>query len=520
MATDHRPALRAELVLERAQGEEPCLFDPLLERRVNLGAISYAIVQRLDGRRTPAEIADEVALREGAPRERVVEVLRRFYLLNQVEGAGAATLARIRALKAGAEKLDLAVLEEARFACQGSGECCQNYAFGPLTDDDIARIEALEPEIRRVYPSIGPGPYVVELPAEEVRAGRYLKTVDERCVFLQPDARCGLHAAFGADSKPGLCSLYPYVALATIAGFKVYDNGECASFATSARAGPTAVDDMPRIGKLIDGGFALHHPTVLLERGTLCDYGYFVAAQSVLCDLVALGRGRAAETVVAAGRLLRRFIDALTACPLEAGEPQRTAAAALALDPDRLYAPAATPAAEGLAGIAAVAADLMRELASVISMAQLTPRDILTARLGREIAQVLHIVQTIAAHRADPAATPLPAYFAELAAVPADDPEVEAVLRISLRQTFFGHNALIEERPLAAMLRLALAVLVAIWGGRLRAAAERAPRVRPADLSFGHMLARRVFRQTAIAHVFVAHEHRASAAIEALTACL
>lgn len=519
----YQPKLRDDLRLERTEGDPtPALYDPVHDRRVNLGAFSYAIAQRLDGTRTLAAIADEIALSfgpAGAVRDEIERTLRSFFLLHLIDGAGGPTLERKRALRSGASKLSWSILGEARFACQGSGECCQNYAFGPLTDADVARIAALDADIARVYPDIGPGPHFHEISTSDGGKGRYLNKVDERCVFLRSDNRCGLHAAFGADSKPGLCSLYPYVPLATIDGIKVYDNGECASFATSARTGTPLAEDLPRLEKL-SGELALYHPVVFLDARTPCDYGYFLAAQSVLADLVALGKSDACGTLVAAGRVLRGFVRALGTCPFEPGEPERAAAAALEVDLAEVFerpAPADVVGA-GLVAIADVTSDLMRTVARVIAVAQPSPRDILTARLAREIAQVLHVVHTLAAYRADPAAVELPPYYAEIAAVPAGGAEVEEALRISLRQKIFGHRALIEERPVPAMLRLAIAHLVAIFGGKLRAAADRAPGVRPQDLSFGHMLANRVLRQSSVARVFVEHEDRAWVAVEAVPA--
>src|SRR5205823_4119292 len=119
---EYRPKLRADLRLERAEGADtPALVDPVHDRRVNLGPIAYALAQRLDGTRTLAALMDELALHERAPPAEVERTLRSFLLLQIVEGAGAATLERARALRRGDAKLSWSILGEARFACQGSG---------------------------------------------------------------------------------------------------------------------------------------------------------------------------------------------------------------------------------------------------------------------------------------------------------------------------------------------------------------------------------------------------------------
>jgi Fe-S-cluster containining protein len=437
--------------------------------------------------------------------------VRSLLLLNMLDGAGPAIVARARAIRAG-EPVGFLFLPETRFACQGSGACCRNYMFGPLEDEDCARLDALDADARRAMPDLGDGPLYVTLPPEK-GGDRFLRTVDDHCIFLRPDERCGLHAAFGADAKPGLCRLFPYVALPTLLGIKIFDGGECASFATSARCGTPLTEDFERVRRLAGTHFNLYHPTVLLDARTPCDYGHFLRLQERLCEIVAMGLGSAAETVVAAARLGRAFAAALAACPLGPGEPDRTVDEVLARDPRGLYGPEGRPAG-GFAAVAAIAADLLGALrASIARLA--SPRDLLTARLASEIGQVIHVIELVARRRESPGA-PLPGWHEEIAAVPHASPDLEAALRISLRQQFFGNRALLSDRLAPAMLRTAFAHLVAVYGGKLRAAADRAPAVRPADLSAGHSLAARVLRLSTIASVFVAHEERAREAIEAV----
>src|SRR5262249_52636181 len=122
-----------------------------------------------------------------------------------VEGAGDATAARADRLARGEEALRLVILDGARFQCQGSGACCRSYVFGPLYDDDIARLEGLDfPDLER--------PFVVA-----ANGGPRLRSVGDRCIFLDADERCRIHLRYGAEAKPRICRLYPLEAHATVA---------------------------------------------------------------------------------------------------------------------------------------------------------------------------------------------------------------------------------------------------------------------------------------------------------------
>jgi hypothetical protein len=79
-------------------------------------------------------------------------------------------------------------------------------------------------------------------------------------------------------------------------------------------------------------------------------------------------------------------------------------------------------------------------------------------------------------------------------------------------------RALMEDRVGAALLRLALWQLTALWGGRRAAKLAGRARVEPDDLSRAHMLAQRVFNLKHAAEVFVEESAQGYAALEALPA--
>lgn len=60
--------------------------------------------------------------------------------------------------------------------------------------------------------------------------GWFLTHVDGHCVFLQPDNLCGIHAAWGAEAKPGFCREFPYRRLRDPNGEVLVIRPECAGF--------------------------------------------------------------------------------------------------------------------------------------------------------------------------------------------------------------------------------------------------------------------------------------------------
>jgi Fe-S-cluster containining protein len=509
------PCLRPDIeYLTAEDGLPPALWDPVLRRRVELGRVAHEVVAGMDGRRALGEVLDQAVSRGGASAEMAEQSVRTLLLLNLLSGAGADIIARVRRVRDG-ERPGLRVLPETRFTCQASGDCCQSYSFGPLEPGDVARLHALGDALRAAFPQLGDGPYLEERPQDSGEVHRYLKSVDERCVFLLPDHRCGIHAHFGAAAKPDMCRDYPLHIVPTALGLRVFDRGECSRYADSARCGPPIAEQPERMLRLLPVDFdhdkGLDHPAVLLDAHTPCDYGHFVPLQEALCDLLGAGIGSAGQTLCAAGRLLQAFQGALAECPLRAGEPDRTVAEVLGTAPAVLYAPPdqATRQA-GLEAIAEIAGDLLREVGFRIAAAENLLQPLTSLMNVRQFAAVIHTVRLLAADRAGLMDYELPEPFAAVARTRAGDPELDQVMRLSLRQQLFG-RLLIESRPAAGLLRIAFAYLVAMIGAKSQAAQAGRDAVTLADFNFGHMIAWRVLRQQGAVSVFVAHEARAGA---------
>jgi len=119
-------------------------------------------------------------------------------------------------------------------------------------------------------------------------------------------------------------------------------------------------------------------------------------------------------------------------------------------------------------------------------------------RLAAEMAEVLAAARQAALRRSDPGAP-------RDGAAPLVQPEVDDVLRLSLRQQLFGPRALVADRPVAGLLRMAVLCTAAVWGARRRAGAA----VGAAELGAGHSLAARLLELGSAAAVLVQHEELA-----------
>ncbi|MCC6994937.1 MAG: YkgJ family cysteine cluster protein [Deltaproteobacteria bacterium] len=489
MSQAFRPALRPDLQRKHDDGEPPSLYDPITDRDLALGTISARLADLIDGQRTVPEL---IALMQAADpaidAARVERTIRMLLLLLVLDGPGKDILARAAGLQDGTLPLHIEHLPGIRFACQSSGECCQNYAFGPLRRTDVERLNGLD--IAGKLPHLGPGPYTEEL---ETKQGKhhYLKTSDECCIFLGTDNRCGLHATFGAESKPDLCRLYPFQVQTTIAGTAYYDHGECASFSRASQDGDTLHQQLSWLRPLMGDDTTLYHPTVTLVPGLQCDYGYVLRLRDALCTLVEQARGDEHQTLAAVARMSQLFIDGLSTCPLEQGEPEATLERVLRQPPASFAPPhPASPAA--FAALAASAESQFAMAVPRVQLAKQSVRQVLSQRLARQFCEVIYVVRVLAEARAN--GEPAPAEYADLLDRPCA-PELTAASKRSLRYQLFSPRLLLDERLLPALERVGLCHVVTQVGARLAARTAGAPRVELEHFDLGHMLAMRMLRQ-------------------------
>ncbi|MFZ5480598.1 MAG: YkgJ family cysteine cluster protein [Myxococcota bacterium] len=300
---------------------------------------------------------------------------------------------KMRDLRAGKAPMAVVALPGARFACQGSGGCCANYVFGPLTDADVERVTGL----------VGEGWF--ETRPDQTR---FLHTDAEgRCVFLEGGNRCGLHARYGATSKPGFCQLFPLVAWPTLDGLRLVDNGECLSFPASAADGPGLREGFAEVQDLLPAQVALQHPVVGFPGGQ-CDFAFFAPLRDAWVE-------SAGDLRRCAG-LARAWLRALATFPVAEG-PRGAIAEALAT--------ARPLEAAGDEALRALAADV-RALFAAMRRPPPFQREVLAGL--------------------------------ELGGSPVD-------VTGAFRHHLFGPRALLRNRPLAALARLALVARVARTAG-------------------------------------------------------
>lgn len=469
------PRLRSHLHVT----DDGVLVDPLPDRDVQLSAVGRRLAAVLDGQHELGEILEGLVA-AGFARADAETSFRWLLLVHAVEGAGDTTAGQVDAIARGQRRLPIIVLDKSRFQCQGSGACCQNYLFGPIYDDDAARLESLD--LATAFPDLAP-PYVIT----GERGIRHLRSVDEQCIFLEGGHRCRIHARFGAAAKPRICQLYPIETHATIAGLRVADKGSCARFATSSRTGEHMVDDLERVKSLLaEVPFDLHHPIVTID-GIPCDYGIALDFGKTAMALVKANVGTAGTTLAAIGDGLYRLRAALARCPLEPGQPDRAVAETLASSASWGMAPGNQD--ERIGAVA---------LAGLIESIRAAIADEPTAAWRPDLPIVGEIVRLLAftAEGARAAA-------AGIAPVRADDPDIDDVLRLSLRQQLFGQRAVIGLRVAVGLMRIALIQVLAVWGARLAAHEEGRPAIRTEDLSRGHMLAIRLLELSSVERALV-----------------
>jgi hypothetical protein len=178
----------------------------------------------------------------------------------------------------------------ARFTCAGDGLCCTDaHALGPVTRKERRQVERFRDDA------------TVYLPTLEARV--LATKPDGGCVFLLPDARCGIHAEHGPEAKPDACQRFPYGLVATPDGGRITTEHRCPCRTLGARplielgeaasaltAGRGRVDADARIG-----------PRVRLAARRSVSWGTYRSEEDAL--LARLAQGEKPESVLDASPL-------------------------------------------------------------------------------------------------------------------------------------------------------------------------------------------------------------------------
>ena len=458
--------LRKEILIEPT-----ALCDGLTGAVYPLDDVGHLIINAMNAPLVAEDLVDKVVGACGASRSTVERDLRQMLLLGYLEDTCSATRRRLARIRGG-ERLAPLVLVGSRFGCQNSGACCRGYVFGSVSGEEKARIEALEP--RKALRQIGDNRLFLEAGVSSGKATYRLATKGDACIFLEDGPMCGLHRAFGANAKPALCQLYPIAAIATIEGLKVYDRGECATFAASTRTGTLLEDDVPRIRALVDE--TIYHPTVQVHGSWRCDYGLILELARRL-DKEAKAKSPL-EALHAIGHVARGFIVNLLRCPFEAGQPEIAAAVALDRSAEELRPPEATVATNARAGLATLAT-LAEGVAERVDRTEpLGPFFVEASLLLAEICRGVLGEGRLSAR-------------ARAAIVISLEGDSEQAMTLSVRQQLFGRELLLDDHLPAGLLRMAFVVMLTMTGARLRALDDSQTKVQPRHFSSGHMTAKR-----------------------------
>jgi hypothetical protein len=480
--------LRSELVFRPASDDHgAALLDPLLGRTISLGATGVALAHALVELRQPAPLIAEL-VGAGFDRAKLEDTLRCFALLHLFDGLGDAVRARIAAIWAGEVELVDRALPGARFACQGSGMCCRSYRLGPVSDEDIAAVEALP--VRTAFPQLPDGPLFVE------REGAwFLRREANGCVFLEDGHRCGLHARFGEAAKPAMCRTYPIGMKLTFDAAVVYNNQHCSTHFVSQREGPPLIEAMRLVPVQRTGRITLFHPIVFVREDTPMDYAHFLELETGLRGVLA--SGDPFDQLVDALAVYDDFIAvargfAIGTDPASALAAWRTS---LAQRP-----PASARPIDGAAWDDALATfeELTAGLRRFLEDMAANPDERVLEPLTHELLPLLGWLADRARERPPRR--------------PCSDDELHAALRTSLVQRLTAPLSLPDDRPLSALGEAALAIAVGFAGAALAGT--------PASLlavSRGHATANRVL-PTFTAPMFRRHPDRARALVTVLAA--
>ena len=171
-------SLRLGLRQEVARGEI-ALHDSLTGYSHELTDCGRAVAAELPSRPMAAGAITAVTRAGTFNPMQVESELRQLMLLGLFDGTCDDIRTRLARLRGGASP-PVQVLPESRFQCQGSGECCRGYVFGPISAEEKSRIEALDP--RRAMAQLSDEPLFQAMHSGTGALTYRLATVGDACV--------------------------------------------------------------------------------------------------------------------------------------------------------------------------------------------------------------------------------------------------------------------------------------------------------------------------------------------------
>ncbi len=132
--------------------------------------------------------------------------------------------------------------------CQSCGDCCRQFE-GVITEEEKLRIEALD---LADDPEVGPRPWFAPA-GRGSRDWRLKHRPEGGCVFLTTGNHCRLQERFGADVKPFVCRLFPFLLIPAGNHWRVGMRFSCPSAAANqGRPVADAEKDLVHLSRLLE----------------------------------------------------------------------------------------------------------------------------------------------------------------------------------------------------------------------------------------------------------------------------
>ncbi len=171
------------------------------------------------------------------------------------------------------------------WSCHSCGDCCRRLE-GVITDEEKHRIEALD---LANDPDVAPKPWFVPV-ARGSKKWRLAHRPDGGCVFLTTANHCRLQERFGADVKPFVCRLFPFLLIPAGNHWRVGMRFSCPSAAANlGRPVAESEKDLVHLSRLLEqhvGRTANSVPAPLLQAGQQLSWPDVCRLVQVLVEIV------------------------------------------------------------------------------------------------------------------------------------------------------------------------------------------------------------------------------------------
>jgi Fe-S-cluster containining protein len=224
--------------------------------------------------------------------------------------------------------LPLVLPDNVVFTCQQSGACCRSdWLIGV---DHASHTALRDVAWERIDPALAGAAFVpLPFPLPGGERVTFARRPDGACVFLTPDARCGIHRALGAGAKPQVCREFPYHFARTPDGVVVGVSFACT--AVRAHRGATLAEQRDAVRAVLAGSTRVEE---VPERPTLfgsidVDWATYRSIEAALLHLLAVP-DRPLPVALLAGSALLSLCIGLTQIEARARRAGRPPAATLA----------------------------------------------------------------------------------------------------------------------------------------------------------------------------------------------